>query len=186
MMTSPTDNLVRTATGLRVRGMRNHAVVNAGTKVLFPKEGLSSANAYHPCRSSRPPAPGRCRAFGVETASRFQRRSFQMAEISSVDGPAFERDGCRDQFQRPWRIRFRGCGRSSRSCELGGLPLEKERGGRALRGKSLTLPAIGLVELGRSRWDQLQSPARSLRRPWPMHNAAFSQARNRACRRDRP
>src|SRR6478672_11504800 len=33
-------NLVRTATRLRARGMRNHAVVNAGTKVLFPKDSF--------------------------------------------------------------------------------------------------------------------------------------------------
>ena len=178
-MTSPADNLVRTATGLRVRGMRNHAVVNAGTKVLFPKEGLSSANAYHPC-DSRPPAPGRCRAFGVETASRFQRRSFRIAESRPST----------DQHSNGMAaaINFSGRGGSDFADAVVQVGAADSVGSlsRALRGKSLTLPAIGLVELGRSRWDQLQSPARSLRRPWPMHNAAFSQARNRACRRDRP
>ena len=87
--------------------MRNHAVVNAGTKVLFPKieSGLRSTGTIRTSSGSRPPAPAGAR-LGVETASRFQRSSLRIAEISSVGGRAFERDGCCNEFQRPWRIRF--------------------------------------------------------------------------------
>jgi hypothetical protein len=67
----------------------------------------SSETAYDP-RVIKRPAAGcwRCWAFGVKPASRFQRSFHRSAESRPVGGRAFERDGCRDQLQRPWRIGF--------------------------------------------------------------------------------
>jgi hypothetical protein len=71
--------------------MRNHADVNAGTKVLFPKEFSPSTKATDP-RVIKRPAAGcwRCWAFGVEAA--FNTAPFEARRILSAGGRAFERD----------------------------------------------------------------------------------------------
>src|SRR4029077_39225 len=76
-------------------------------KFCSPTRVSSSETAYDP-RVIKRPAAGRwrCWTFGVKPASRFQRSFHRSAESRPVGGRAFERDGCRDQLQRPWPIGF--------------------------------------------------------------------------------